>query len=74
VWAELEDLRNIYAHHFGGLADASYLGHSKRRVLKAPTRYTFKSGAIFDGSRVNLGTDHLLYYVERGKAILRVLS
>jgi hypothetical protein len=73
VLAEIEDLRNLFAHNFAGLPDATYFKRP-RHVLKYGTDVTLSSGAQFAGGRVSLQVDHLRCYALRGREILEALS
>jgi len=48
---DLEDLRHLYAHNYGGNADEMYL-KLKRHVLQEGVRERLTCGAIFDGWRL----------------------
>jgi hypothetical protein len=69
-WDEIDDLRNLYAQNFGGIADDTYLANKKRHFLKTSMPYTFTSGVHFDGVQVNLRPEDLEYYISQAKTIL----
>ena len=71
--AEIDDLRNLFAHNFAGLPDATYFKWP-RHLLKDGRDVTLSSGAQFAGGRVSLQVDHLRYYALRGREILEALS
>jgi len=50
-FAELEDLRHLYAHNYAGKADDKYFKHH-RHVLRKGVRERLSCGAIFDGWRL----------------------
>jgi hypothetical protein len=54
TFAELEDLRHLYAHNYGGVADEKYFKwrRQRRHVLKGGVRVELSCGAIFDGWRL----------------------
>jgi hypothetical protein len=51
AFAELEDLRHLYAHNYAGVADEKYFDRS-RHVLKPGVCTQLSCGAIFDGWRL----------------------
>src|SRR5262249_25961163 len=54
AFAELEDLRHLYAHNYAGAADEKYFTwrRQQRHVLKRGVRVQLSCGAIFDGWRL----------------------
>lgn len=44
---ELDDMRNVFAHNFAGVADSQYPKHSKRLRLKANQPYSPSGGHQF---------------------------
>jgi len=52
AFAELEDLRHLYAHNYAGVADEKYFDRRSRHVLKPGARMELICGAIFDGWRL----------------------
>ena len=73
AWLEIDDLRHLYAHNFGGKADARYFGRT-RNCLAAGTPYTFASGSNFDGRQLVLTVQDLDFYIDEGRAIVRHLD
>jgi hypothetical protein len=70
---ELDDLRNLFAHNFAGIADREYLDHPKRRRLKLGFPCTLGCGYQFqglDGEQITLTLHHLAYYIEKARQIL----
>jgi len=54
-FAELEDLRHLYAHNYAGAADDEFFKRPRRRhVLKRGVCVQLSCGAIFDGWRLSL--------------------
>ena len=51
TFAELEDLRHLYAHNYAGVADEEYLDRP-RHLLKRGDPVQLSSGAVFDGRRL----------------------
>ena len=69
--AEIEDLRHLFAHNFAGLADTEYFSTKrKRHVLVASHSVTLSSGAVFDGSRIQLMSKDLRHYASNAAVIL----
>jgi hypothetical protein len=75
ICAELDDLRNLYAHNFAGHADAKYFDR-KRYALAPGQALDLASGAKFDGTTntVHVDINHLEFYCERARDILGVLN
>lgn len=71
--AELEDMRHLYAHNFGGLADEEYFASATRYVL-VPSGYTLASGTRFDGTMLVLTLDDLRFYIAETRRILTTLD
>lgn len=71
---EMWDLRNLYAHNFGGIADDRYFRTQRRYTLHAGQACRLIPGAAFDGERVALTLEHLRYYLERAREILAALD
>jgi hypothetical protein len=55
AFAELEDLRHLYAHNYAGEADEEYLKRC-RHVLKPGVRVQLSCGAVFDGRQLSRDT------------------
>ena len=70
TFAELEDLRHLYAHNYAGEADAEYF-RFKRHVLLSGPRVPLTCGAQFGGGRLQLGLTDLREY---GRAVQIVLE
>ena len=51
TFAELEDLRHLYAHNYAGEVDEEYFNRS-RHVLKRGDPVQLSCGALFDGGRL----------------------
>src|SRR5262245_56575194 len=51
TFAELEDLRHLYAHNYAGVADEEYFNRP-RHVLKRGDPVQLSCGALFDGHRL----------------------
>lgn len=51
TFAELEDLRHLYAHNYAGVADEEYLDRP-RHVFKRGVSVQLSCGALFDGWRL----------------------
>jgi hypothetical protein len=74
VLAELEDLRHLFAHNYGGEADDEYFGTSaprRRHVLVRGTKAQLTCGAWFDGRWVYLDLPHLRAYVQTVRSVLQ---
>ena len=71
VVGELEDLRHLFAHNFAGHADAQYFSKKGRHVLISGTSYPLSSGALFDGTNIQLGAPQLRYYAKESAQILK---
>jgi hypothetical protein len=72
---ELEDLRNLFAHNFAGIADAEYFQHKKpRHVLQAAAIRPLSSGAQFDGQKVGMSRDSLRFYARHAEDALRAVT
>jgi hypothetical protein len=71
--AELEDLRHLYAHNYGGEADSEYFNRA-RHVLKPGTVVSLTCGAQFDGQRVQLDLPHLRGYSQSSQKVLSRFS
>lgn len=75
---ELDDMRHLYAHNFGGVADATYFQHRQRNVFKpkpkVPYRLSSGTGSSFDGQRLTLTRDDLRFYIAKIRAILSYLD
>ena len=70
---ELEDMRNLYAHNFGGVADDVYFSPKfKRYMFKQGVPHLLSSGtgSSFDGQRLTLALADLRFYIEKVSAIL----
>jgi hypothetical protein len=52
AFAELEDLRHLYAHNYAGEADDEYFKRRRHIILKRGVRVQLSCGAIFDGWRL----------------------
>ena len=70
---ELEDLRHLYAHNFGGDADQKYFDWS-RHVLKQGVTVPLSCGATFDGYRIRLTPSNLRHYAQAAQAVLILVS
>jgi hypothetical protein len=73
VLDELDDLRNLFAHNFAGVADHRYVSDRRRLRLKSSTGYVLSCGLHFSGltdERVRLTLSHFLHYIEHARAIL----
>jgi hypothetical protein len=78
AWIEIEDLRDLHAHNFAGIADAHYFlqgrSHGQgRRSFSSGQSSRMLSGAEFDGERLHLRIEHLRWYLDQARAILSVL-
>ena len=76
---ELEDIRHLYAHNFGGVADDKYFRAGpqyKRYVFKQDCSHRLSSdtGSSFDGKCLTLALDDLRFYISQVEAILRHLD
>jgi len=72
--AELEDLRNLYAHNYAGEADNEYFGTTtprRRHVLARDVIVPLVCGAQFDGRRVQLNLPDLRVYARMVRSVLR---
>ena len=72
--AELEDLRNLYAHNYAGEADDEYFGTTtprRRHVLARGVIVQLTCGAQFDGRRVQLDLPHLRVYAHSVRSVLQ---
>ena len=69
--AELEDLRHLFAHNFGGHPDAAYLRRPRHVLSSSSAGMRLSSGATFDGAYVSLNPKHLRHYAEVARNILR---
>jgi hypothetical protein len=72
--AELEDLRHLFAHNYGGEADDEYFGTNtprRRHVLARGTSLRLTCGAQFDGRRVQLDLPHLRAYARTVRCVLQ---
>jgi hypothetical protein len=77
VLSELDDLRNLFAHNFGGVADRTYLADRRRLCLKENQPYVLSCGYRFNGvanERITLTLDHFRYYVSQTRSILACLK
>lgn len=78
VLEELDDLRNLFAHNFAGVADHDYLKDRRRvRLKELKTPYTLTCGYQFSGvsgERVALNLTHFRHYIEQARAILRAIQ
>ena len=81
---ELDDMRNLYAHNFGGLADDVYFAR-QRNVFKRGESYRLSSDtgssltasppgtpSSFGSQRLTLTLDDLQFYIKKVHAILRI--
>jgi hypothetical protein len=59
--AELEDIRHLYAHNFGGDADAEYF-RRKRHILLSGKPRQMTCGAHFNGRHLSLDMSCLRFY------------
>ena len=66
---ELEDLRHLYAHNYGGEADDVYFKY-KRHVLARGGVPLMTCGVPFDGQRAQLDLSHLRHYCGVARSVL----
>lgn len=66
-------MRDLYAHNFGGVADATYF-RRQRHFFRSGMAYTLSSGQSFDGQWLQLTLDDLKFYIDKGKSILKELD
>jgi hypothetical protein len=74
---ELDDMRHLYAHNFGGVADAKYFQRPRnvfKQKPKCPYRLSSGTGSSFDGQRLTLTRDDLRFYIAKVCAILSCLD
>lgn len=72
---ELDDMRNLYAHNFAGVADATYFNRQFRRnCFKDGIPYTLTSGNHFDGQQLTLTLSDLKHYIRHTREILERLD
>ena len=71
--AEIEDIRHLYAHNFGGVADQRYFVAAERHAL-GRAGCTLTSGARFDGQRLTLRLDDLRFYIAEARRIISTLD
>ena len=69
---ELEDLRHLYAHNYGGVADDTYFDPKKhtRHVLARGGVPLLTCGAAFDGLQAQLDLSHLRHYCGVARHVL----
>jgi hypothetical protein len=67
---EIEDIRHLYAHNFGGLVDDRYLTSRRRYVLISRRPLVLSSGATYDGRHLRIDATHFLWYVAQSRAIV----
>ena len=67
---EIEDIRHLYAHNFGGLADDNYFSNRRRYFLKSARSMTLASGADFDGRHLHIEAGNFSWYVQQARAIV----
>jgi hypothetical protein len=73
---ELDDLRNLFAHNFAGVADQQYLADPRRLRLRANEPYPLSCGYQFKGlagERVALTLAHFKYYIAQARDIIAAL-
>ena len=68
--AELEDLRHLYAHNYGGEADAEYAQRCRHVLVRGSTTQ-LTVGARFDGQWIQLDLPHLKAYAQVARAVLQ---
>lgn len=72
---ELDDMRNLYAHNFAGVADDTYFKPQfTRNCFKASIPYTLTSGNRFDGQQLTLTLNDLKHYIQHTREILKHLD
>jgi hypothetical protein len=70
ILGELDDFRHLYAHNFGGMADAVYFDKKKKRhVLKLDT-----CGAQINGQQLQLDLPQLRFYSKTVQHVLERFS
>jgi hypothetical protein len=72
-FAEIEDIRHLYAHNFAGHADEQYFWRP-RHVLASGTQTKLASGAEFDGKRLQLDLSDLRFYSSFAQKVLSRFS
>jgi hypothetical protein len=68
--AELEDIRHLYAHNFGGDADAEYF-RRKRHFLSSGAQRQMTCGVQFNGRQLPLDMNCLRFYSEKAQKVLK---
>ena len=71
---EIDDMRNLYAHNFAGVADATYFNNRPRSCFQASIPYTLTSGNRFDGQQLTLTLNDLKHYIRHTREILKRLD
>ena len=74
VAKELDDIRNLYAHNFACVADATYFNAKPRNCFKANILYPLTSGNRFDGQQLTLTLNDLKHYILHTREILKRLD
>lgn len=78
-WSEIDDMRNLYAHNFAGVADSPYWqcpnGNARSRgVFQKGIRYDLAGGGWFDGERIYASIDVLKAYIAAAHCIIDALG
>jgi hypothetical protein len=71
--AELEDIRHLYAHNFGGDADAEYFRRKRHVLLSGPQRQ-MTCGVQFNGRQLPLDMSCLRFYAEKAQKVLEAFK
>jgi hypothetical protein len=72
-FAEIEDIRHLYAHNFAGHADKLYFCR-RRHVLALGKPTALISGGQFNGERLQLDLPHLRFYSQAAQKVLNRFS
>ena len=72
-FAEIEDIRHLYAHNFAGHADKLYFSRP-RHVLACGKQTPLSSGGQFNGQRLQLDLPNLQFYSRIAQKILKRFS
>jgi hypothetical protein len=71
--AELEDIRHLYAHNFGGDADAEYFRRD-RHVLSSGVQRQMTCGGQFNGQQLRLDMSCLRFYSGKAQKLLEACA
>ena len=69
---ELDDIRNLYAHNYAGVADAEYFKRPRRVLSGNPI--TLTCGAEFNGRQLSLNLIDLRWYANTVRTVLERFS